>query len=136
MSGGISLDTNVLLALWRAETAALSISHFLTQLAARERLVLCGPAYAELYGFYPQLDESVRVMDIQVLPEMPLAAWQRAGKAHAAYTLRRKQSGGGLPRRVLTDYLIGAHASVNSLSLFTLNTADYGDFPEVRLLTL
>ena len=32
--------------------------------------------------------------------------------------------------------LVGAHASVTSAALLTLNTADYGDFPEVPLLTV
>ncbi|WP_206431655.1 type II toxin-antitoxin system VapC family toxin [Deinococcus psychrotolerans] len=67
---------------------------------------------------------------------MPLSAWQRAGEAHAAYSARRQVSGEGLPRRMLTDFLIGAHASTFGHTLLTLNTSDYGDFPEVPLLTV
>jgi predicted nucleic acid-binding protein len=67
---------------------------------------------------------------------MSLLAWKRAGQAQAAYTVRRKASGGGLPRRILTDFLVGAHASLGGHALFTLKTADFGDFPEVPLLTL
>ena len=67
---------------------------------------------------------------------MSLTAWKRAGQAQAAYAQRRQTSGGGLPRRILTDFLVGAHASVGGYSLFTLNTRDYGDFPEVPLLTV
>ena len=133
---GVSLDTNVLLSLWRGEAQGAAVSVMLRAYAQRQRLVLSGPAYAELCGFYPQLDEQIRELELQVMPDMPLTVWRRAGEAHAAYTLRRKRSGGGLPRQILTDYLIGAHASVHGLSVFTLNTADYGDFPEVPILTL
>ena len=69
-------------------------------------------------------------------PQMPLSAWRRAGEAHAAYAERRRLSGGGLPRRILTDMLVGAHASVTGAALLTLNISDYGDFPEVPLLTV
>lgn len=56
--------------------------------------------------------------------------------AHAAYSARCQVSGGGLPRRILTDFLVGAQASTFGHALLTLNTGDYGDFPEVPLLTV
>lgn len=133
---GVSLDSNILLALLRGEETAPQVSRLLNQLSSQQRLVLSGAVYAELIGFYPQLDTYLQAAHIQVMADMPTEAWKQAGEAHAAYTARRRQSGGGLPRRILTDYLIGAHASVHGLSLFTLNVADYGDFPEVPLLTL
>lgn len=133
---GISLDSNILLALFRGEDTAAAIGRSLNQLSSQHRLLLSGPVYAELVGFYPQLDTYLQAANIKVMPEMPTEAWRRAGEAHAAYTARRNKSGGGLPRRILADYLIGAHASAHGLSLFTLNVSDYGDFPEVPLLTL
>ena len=133
---GISLDSNILLALFRGEETAPEISRHLNMFASQHRLVVSGPVYAELVGFYPQLDAYLQSGNIKVMPEMTAEGWRRAGEAHAIYTARRKKSGGGLPRRILTDYLIGAHASVHGLSLFTLNVSDYGDFPEVPLLTL
>lgn len=132
----VSLDSNILLALWRGESNAPAVSLMLDILAAQYQLVVCGAVYGELCGFYQNIDALLVAANIQVLPEMSLATWQRAGKAHTAYTLRRRNSGGGLPRQILTDYLIGAHASVNALGLFTLNTDDYIDFPEVALFTL
>ncbi len=132
---GVSLDTNILISLWRAEATAPAVVEALREYAARWRLVLSGPAYAELCGFYIGIEAQLGVLDIQIMPDMPLSAWQRAGQAHATYTARRRRSGGGLPRQMLTDYLIGAHASVHSLSLFTLNPDDYTDFPEVPILT-
>lgn len=133
---GTSLDTNILLSVLRAEQTASSVSRELSNLSKKGSLILSGPAYAELYGFYPNLDSQLKLAGIEVWDELPKEGWRRAGQAYAAYAARRKSSGGGLPRRIVTDFLIGAHASVHGLSLFTLNTKDYTDFPEVALLTL
>ncbi|GMA17138.1 hypothetical protein E5F05_03295 (plasmid) [Deinococcus metallilatus] len=62
------------------------------------------------------------------------AVWRRVGEAHAQYVVRRRRSGGGFPRRIVTDYLIGAHAEVNGLPLFTLNPEDYTSFTELRVV--
>lgn len=133
---GAALDTNVLLALWNAESTAERLAAALDRLQARGRLVVCGAVYAELLGRTPDLDAVLAAYGIGVDPQMPLSTWRRAGEAHAAYAQRRRASGGGLPRRILTDMLVGAHASVTGVALLTLNTADYGDFPKVELLTV
>jgi len=36
----------------------------------------------------------------------------------------------------LVDILVGAYSSVTGAALLTLNIADYGDFPEIPLLTV
>ena len=92
--------------------------------------------YAELLGRRPDLDAVLAGYGISVDPQMTLETWRRAGQAHTRYAERRRLSGGGLPRRILTDMLVGAHASVSEVTLLTLNTDDYGDFPEVPLLTV
>ncbi len=131
-----SLDSNILLALWNAESTAPRLVKVLDTLQTRGRLMVCGAVYAELYGWRPDLDALLAEYGVQADPHMPLAAWKRAGQAQATYTLRRQASGGGLPRRILTDFLVGAHCSVGGYALLTLNTRDYGDFPEVPLLTV
>ncbi|TSA80589.1 type II toxin-antitoxin system VapC family toxin [Deinococcus detaillensis] len=131
-----ALDSNVLLSLWNAEPAAPKLAAALDRLATQGRLVVCGAVYAELSGFYPDLDVLLRTYGVSADPQMPLIAWRRAGVAHTAYSARRRASGGGLPRRILTDFLVGAHASTFGHALLTLNTGDYGDFPEVPLLTI
>lgn len=60
-----------------------------------------GAVCAELLGGRPDLDEVLRAYGVGVDPQMPPAAWRRAGEAHAAYAERRQSSGGGLPRRTL-----------------------------------
>lgn len=131
-----ALDTTILLAIWNAEPTAPRLAAVLDRLHRQGRLIICGAVYAELSGFYPDLDTVLRTYGISPDPEMSLPAWKRAGQAQAAYAQRRKASGGGLPRRILTDFLVGAHASLGGYNLLTLNTGDYGDFPEVPLLTI
>ena len=133
---GTALDSNVLLALWNGEASAERLAIALDDLQSRGRLVICGAVYAELLGRRPDLDTVLPAYGISVDPQMLLDTWQRAGEAHAQYAERRRLSGGGLPRRILTDMLVGAHASVSEVALLTLNTDDYGDFPEVPLLTV
>lgn len=133
---GTALDSNILLALWNAEATAPRLVEVLDTLQTRGRLVICGAVYAELCGWRPDLDALLDGYGVQVDPDMPLTAWKRAGQAQTAYAQRRQASGGGLPRRILTDFLVGAHASAGGFSLLTLNTRDYGDFPEVPLLTV
>ena len=133
---GTALDSNILLALWNAEATAPRLVAALDALQTRGRLVICGAVYAELCGWRPDLDTLLEGFGVQADPAMPLTAWRRAGQAHTAYSQRRQASGADLPRRILTDFLIGAHASMGGYALLTLNTRDYGDFPEVPLLTV
>ena len=131
-----ALDSNILLALWSAEATAPRLVGVLGSLQNRGRLVVCGAVYAQLCGQRPDLDALLAGYGVQADPDMPLTAWKRAGRAQATYAQRRQASGGGLPRRILTDFLVGAHASVGGYALLTLNTRDYGDFREVPLLTV
>ena len=131
-----ALDSNILLALWSAEATAPRLVEVLGSLQSRGRLVVCGAVYAQLCGRRPDLDALLAGYGVQADPDMPLTAWKLAGRAQAAYAQRRQASGGGLPRRILTDFLVGAHASVGGYALLTLNTRDYGDFQEVPLLTV
>jgi predicted nucleic acid-binding protein len=132
----ISLDTNVLLSLWNRESTAERLANEIDAQRGKHRLVICGPVYGELYGRNLNLDALLAALDVDIEPDLTLAGWQRAGQAHAAHAERRRTSGRGTPRRTLTDFLIGAHASTNSHALLTLNIADYSDFPEVLFLTI
>lgn len=131
---GVSLDSNILSAVWNRESTAQGLSQLMNELASRHRLIICGPVYAELHAEYGDISEAIKPFTL--MPEMSLEVWQRAGSAHGQYKRRRKRSGGGLPRQILSDYLIGAQASVHDLHLLTLNVDDYREFPEVPLLTL
>lgn len=127
------LDSNVILALRFREQTATAIARLLDGIP---HVIVCGPVVAELMPRDPHPEEWLREYGIEVDWVLGRAVWKRVGEAHAEYVARRRASGGGLSRRILTDYLIGAHAEVSGLPLFTLNPADYTSFPELEVLTL
>ena len=66
--------------------------------------------------------------------ELDEAVWGRAAVAYAAYAARRRSSAGGEPKRLLVDFLVGAHASERADRLLTLDAERYRQaFPELRI---
>ena len=126
----VALDTNILLALWKGEEGAEALAARLQP----HSLLVCGPVVGELLPFTPDAEPLLTDMGLALDWSFPRAAWLRAGQAYAAYTARRRTSGSTLPRRVLTDHLIGAHAVTLGLPLVTLNGSDYSDFPELTVV--
>lgn len=60
--------------------------------------------------------------------------WRAAGRAFQNYAARRSKD--NLPRRILADFLIGAHASVNRYRLMTLDQRRYRTaFPKLEIVT-
>lgn len=61
--------------------------------------------------------------------------WQASGRAYSAYARRRAKAGGGRPRRILADFLIGAHAVSRNATLVTLDDTHYRTaFPALPLV--
>ena len=61
--------------------------------------------------------------------------WRTAGRAFQRYASRKKQGGG--PRRILADFLIGAHAVEGGHCLLTLDNHLYrAAFPALALVRL
>ena len=56
---------------------------------------------------------------------MDESVWQTAGKSFQKYASRRRKQKAGQPRRVLADFLIGAHALEKGYSLLTLDEGLY-----------
>lgn len=51
-----------------------------------------------------------------------------------AYAARRRTSGGGTPRRVLADFVIGTHAASRAAQLVTLDAQHYAAcFPDLKV---
>lgn len=133
------IDTNVLSALLSAEPNAQSISTTLNVLRAAGPLIIHGSVYAELLaapGNTPShLDGFLKRGQIQVDWNTGQSIWQASGRAYSTYAKRRNKSGGGKPRRILADFLIGAHALALGASLVTLDDTHYRSaYPSLPLV--
>lgn len=100
-----------------------------------EGFVVSPVVYAELcagrqWSVYQRWLEHVQM---QVVWPMPPEVWDLAGERSAQYTAQRRS--GQAPRRVLADFLIGAHAEYHGLDLLSFDKTVYGRvFPDVILL--
>ena len=129
-----AVDTNVLVALLagtEAETEAAGRA--LSEAAASGAVLICGAVYAELLATpglgAPELDAFLVETDPEVAWSLDKAVWQAAGQAagqaYAGYAGRRGQKGDPGPRRILADFLIGAHAAASADRLLTLDPQLY-----------
>ena len=124
-----AIDTNVISALWSGEPAAHGMAVLLGRAQNEGSLVISAPVYAELLA-YPKAERSLvreflertRVMTDFHLDE---SVWQEAGTAYAAYAERRRGSKADRPKRLLVDFIVGAHALLKADRLLTLDAARY-----------
>jgi predicted nucleic acid-binding protein len=133
-----SLDTNVVSALWSHEPSANDIADLLGQAKQVGALLISGIVYAELLA-YPNATEGFIgefltgtgiVLDLQLEDSV----WLEAGRRFARYANRRRRAKQQGPKRLLADFLVGAHALVQADRLLTLDPGRYKqDFPELRL---
>ena len=65
---------------------------------------------------------------IQVDWDTSETVWRMSGQAYGAYARRRAKSGGGPPRRILADFLIGAHASTTADRLLARDRGFYRSY--------
>lgn len=131
----ISLDTNMIISLLdTADTRHSDALKAITQYQA-QGFVVSPVVYAELragqqWGIYQRWLQHVQM---QVVWPMPPEVWDLAGERSAQYTAQRRS--GQAPRRVLADFLIGAHAEFHGLDLLSFDQTVYGSvFPDVTLL--
>jgi predicted nucleic acid-binding protein len=134
-----ALDTNIISAIWSGSAPAVQIAGTLAQAANEGALVICAPVYVELRA-YPNMTAEylerflahTRV-EVDFLIDAPV--WRDAAQRFAHYAHRRRKSGGGEAKRLLVDFVIGAHASLHADRLFTLDPRRFvKDFPKLRLI--
>jgi predicted nucleic acid-binding protein len=69
--------------------------------------------------------------------ELGERVWRAAGAAFQSYAGRRQKQKGAEARRILADFLIGAHALVNGYKLLTLDASVYqASFPRLAITSL
>lgn len=133
-----AVDTNVFIGLWN-EDDALNMAAARALKSVRGPLVICGAVYAELLAFPGRtemfLDDFFSRAQISIEWPFDENVWRVAGNVFSEYSDRRRRARSGEPRRILADFVIGAHASVNGYALMTLDNRLYRSaFPKLRLI--
>jgi predicted nucleic acid-binding protein len=134
-----AIDTNVLSALLSNEPRTLNAVVQLGKCKSEGSLVISPVVYAELHA-YPNITEPFLhrfLHQTGIAVDYPLdeAVWGESGRRYALYSHRRRVSKGGDPRRLLADFVVGAHALIQADCLLTFDTAIFRrNFPELRLL--
>jgi predicted nucleic acid-binding protein len=134
-----AVDTNIISALWALQPLAEKVAALLVEARQEGGLVICGPVYAELCA-HPLaktkfVDQFLLDTNIAVDFETDEAVWKDAARALADYATRRRKLGDGQPKRLLADFIIGAHSLLHADRLLTLDPRRYKQsFPKLRLL--
>ncbi len=133
-----ALDTNVIIDLEEGTPQVVEAAlRTIEDASERGRIVVCGVVYAELCG--RRQDGAARTAEallgahVGIDIDLPLEVWTHAGFSYAAYAKRRKAKSGAEPRRILADFIIGAHAS--AVGALVTSDADFyrRAFPELRI---
>lgn len=137
-----AIDTNVLVALWNADDTLNTLARSALDAAlGRGSLVIAAPVFAELLAAPSRnetfLDSFCRETGISVDWNLDEAVWRTAGRAFQHYVARRRKQSDSGPRRILADFLIGAHAFQNGFRLLTLDDRLYrAAFPRLAIVTV
>jgi predicted nucleic acid-binding protein len=133
-----AIDTNILSALWSGEATAAAVKNLLDEAAERGGLVICPVVYAELRGS-PRATASYVdsfLNETGILTDWTLeeAIWQLAAERYEKYAARKREQKMGEPKRLIADFIVGAHALLRADVLLTLDPRPYRrDFAELSL---
>jgi hypothetical protein len=137
-----AVDTNVVIALWDKDAAtSLAAQNALDAAFHRGILIAAAPVFAELIAAPGRSEAFVgsffEQTGIGVDWELTEQIWRLAGRAFQAYAERRRKQRDAGARRILADFIIGAHAAANGCRLLTLDDRLYRSaFPSLALETL
>jgi predicted nucleic acid-binding protein len=136
-----AVDTNVVIALWdRDSTLSLAAQNALEAAFNRGNLVAAAPVFAELIAATGRTEAFVgsffEETGIAIDWELREQVWRSAGRAFRAYAERRRKQREMGTRRILADFLIGAHAVSNGCRLLTMDDRLYRtSFPTLVIET-
>lgn len=137
-----AIDTNVVSALWDKDPALnLAARTALEKAFRRGRLVVAAPVFSELMAAPGRTEGFVGAFfeenGIAVDWELSESVWRLAGRAFQFYAERRRKQRDSGARRILAEFLIGAHALTGGYRLLSLDKGLYGAaFPGLTLETV
>ncbi len=137
-----AVDTNVFVALLRGAAREAGVARrALRRAGSVGALVISPPVYAELVAAprreAGEVDAFLSRTGVRVDWTLDEDVWREAARAFREYAKRRRaQPGDSGPRRILADFIIGAHASRLASALLTFDRRIYrAAFPELEILT-
>jgi predicted nucleic acid-binding protein len=122
----ISLDTNVILVAYHPEDDQYEKVMQALETHQTGGFCICSPVYAELRAdsnWTNHLQPFLAALNIEINWNMPMNVWDHAGQLLRKYTDLRK--GGKLPRRILADFLIAAHAEHHKFDVMSFDETVY-----------
>jgi predicted nucleic acid-binding protein len=134
-----AIDTNVVIALWDKDEALSGAAQIGLETAFRRgNLVVAAPVFAELIAVPGRTENFVSVFleetGIAIDWDLGEPVWRSAGRAFQSYAERRRKQRDSGTRRVLADFLIGAHALTRGYQLLTLDERLYqAAFPKLTI---
>jgi predicted nucleic acid-binding protein len=137
-----AIDTNIIVALWDKDpTLSLAAQTALETAFNRGGLAVSAPVFAELMAAPGRTETFVNSFleetGIVVEWELGEAVWRSAGRAFLSYAKRRRKQRDSGTRRILADFLIGAHAEKRGYRLLTLDERLYrAAFPSITVETI
>lgn len=134
-----AVDTNIFSVIWSGEASATQAAEKLGAAKMDGALSISPFVFAELLAYPNATEQHVRgfleATGVVIDYRLQERVWDETGHRFARYAIRRRKSFGSGPRRLLADFLIGAHALVQADRFFTLDPKVYRqDFPELQLL--
>jgi predicted nucleic acid-binding protein len=135
----IAIDTNAIVALWDKQPGLSSAAQSALDSAfSRGAILISAPVFAELLACPGReeafLDTFLNDTGIKVDWDLEESVWRVAARAFQTYASRRRKHGDLGPRRILADFVIGAHALERDCELLTLDDRLYrAAFPHLRI---
>jgi len=129
-----AIDTNILLDVFLPDKRFAAGSAMLLKLGYDEgALIICDIVYAELvpqFGNRRKLDDTLATINVSLSSsdvEIAFLAGERWG---------HYRKSGGKRKRIITDFLIGAHAAIKAERFLTRDRGFYKSyFPELQILS-
>jgi predicted nucleic acid-binding protein len=136
-----AVDTNVFISLLSGDEEEAAVAQVaLERVSARGKLAVPLPVYAELVAGGRGPEEVERFLGdkgIDIVSGTSRNIWRDAGVRYGRYARdRRQQKEASGPRRILADFVIGAHALHLSRTLLTSDSGIFTTyFSELEILT-
>ena len=137
-----SIDTNVAIALWDKDPGfSLAAQTTLEAAFRRGSLIIAAPVFCELIAAPGRTESFVDTFlletGIAIDWDLDEPIWRSAGRAFQSYAVRRRKQRDAGARRILADFLIGAHALYHGYRLLTLDERLYRTaFPALTIETI